>query len=101
MGFLSNNFPTIARIFGGGNKSGSKARPSPERGRRRARATETRQPEIEVSAPGDSAPQIESGSPVGVAEAREHSPVVPSEATSNEAAAGESPVSALLGLEDP
>ncbi len=82
MGWLSNNFPTIARLIGGGTKSASGARQTPERSRRRARSAETPQPTID-----NSAPKTESGSPVGVAEGQARSPAAASEATTNEAAA--------------
>lgn len=87
MGWFSNNFPTVARLFGRGNKDRSSARQSLGKGRRRARADEANQPET-----GDSAASIESDAPVGVAEgqtpAGQPSPAQPqpSVATKDEAA---------------
>ena len=84
MGWFLNNFPTIARLIGGGNKSGSRAKQTPERGRRRARSAQPQQPEI-----GESAATIGNGPPVGVAEEQAPSGAQPqpSDAARNEAAA--------------
>lgn len=75
MGWLSNNFPTIAKLFGGANKGPSRARQTPERGHRRGRNAETPQPRIE-----DFTPSTENSAPVAVATAPETTTDQPPEA---------------------